>query len=129
MDFPISDDVLALRRELLESLYTGTLTATKTVYKENPKTHLMEKTTEVICEDEPCRVTRQVSQPTERNPKIYEEVVAITLRPEIDIPPGSEVDCTFHGDTLHFKQSGSVKKYTAHQTINFVITEEDRNYA
>lgn len=129
MDYPIPDSVHAIQRAAIESLYTGTLTATRTEYVTDPETGFEKVEKVVIVENEPCRVTRQLSNPTEGYPKEYFETVHVTLAPEVIIPPGSELDIDFHDEHMHFKQTSSVRRFTSHQTIEMFIIGEERNYS
>lgn len=124
-------EIIAMKREILEDLYTGEMTVWETKTVTDPECGLERETMVIVCENEPCRVSRQnAPQPTNSRPKVYDEITQITCAPEIPIMPSSVLEITFNGRTEKYVRSASPRVYSSHQSF-FVKTwsEENRNYA
>lgn len=116
---PLTEDLMNFKRKLIESLYSGTLTAwveTSTM-SDNPYSALEEYGKEILLDHVPCRVTRQFDPATEKTPKIYKTTIRVMLAPEIVIPPGSILTIEFQGHSKDYRQSGEPVIHSDHQMI------------
>lgn len=122
--------LIAVKRAIFEDLYTGTMTVTVNEYVTDPKTGKEVEQKVIVCQDEPCRVTRQnAPQPSHSNPKKYDEITQVTCAPEIPIPAGSVLEITFNGRTELFVRSASPRVYSSHQSFFIKTWSESKNYA
>lgn len=122
--------LIAVKRTILEDLYTGSMTVYTNEYVTDEKTGKEVYKKNIVCEDEPCRVTRQnAPQPSHGNPKKYDEITQLTCRPELIIPPGSVFEITFNGRTEKYVNSASPRVYSSHQSIFLKTWSDTKNYA
>lgn len=121
-----TDDIISMKRAILEDLYTGTMTVWEEKTITDPDCGLERQQKVIVVENEPCRVSRQnAPQPTANNPKTYDEITQLTCAPEIPIMPGSVMEITFNGRTEWYVRSASPRVYSSHQSI--FIKAWDRN--
>lgn len=125
---PLTEDLMDFKRKLIESLYSGTLTAwTETSTRStNPYSALEEYGKEILLDKVPCRVTRQFGPATERTPKIYETTIRVMLAPEIKIPPGSILTIEFNGHTKDYRQTGEPVIHYDHQMLTCEVYVQGR---
>lgn len=126
--FPPS--LIEKKRKILEDLYTGTMTVWVIETVTDPKIGKEVEQKRIVCQDEPCRVTRQnAPQPTSKQPKKYDEITQLTCRPELIIPAGSTLEITFNGRTELYVRSASPRVYSSHQSFFIKTWSESKNYA
>lgn len=132
MENPITPELIAFKREVLESLYVGTCTIHVTKHIEDPDTRISKATDVIVVEDEPCRVTRQNAsiskQKQSRLPDEFTETTNVMLAPEIVVPPGSVLVITMNGETKSYKASSDPQMYSDHQTIKIQTTGENEEF-
>lgn len=119
--YKLTEEVKEIKRDAIRLLWVHTVTITckKNVY--NPSTGVEEPTDVVICKDEPCRLSKQTTNPNDGAPKQMEEMVHCMFRPEIDVPPGSTLIVNFNGKTETYDVSGPAQVYWDHQTVKLLI--------
>lgn len=125
----ITNRVRKAKREAIESLYWHKVNIYQNTYITEEDSGIEIPGYHLIIEDEPCRVTSQITDPTSNTPKEFYKRIAVMLRPELDIPPGCKFELDFNGKHGSFKQSGEAKKYSDHQTIELMVYNENENYA
>lgn len=126
---PLTPKLIAFKRALFESLYTGRLTAwtLSSERSSDPNSALEEKTKTVLLEDVPCRIIRQSGPQTESNPKTYDTSIKVMLAPEIKVPAGSILTIEFYGHKKDYRQSGEPVFHSDHQTIMVEVYREGRS--
>lgn len=125
----ITDRVKQLKREAVESLYWHSVDIYQNGYVIEESSGISRPGYHLIIENEPCRVSSQIVDPTSDNPKEYFKRIAIMLRPELDIPPGCRFHVYFNDKEEDFKQSSDARKFSDHQTIELIQEGEQLNYA
>ena len=132
MDSLLTPEIIAFKREVFESFYSGRCTIYTIEHKENPATGYHEPVKNIVVENEPCRITRQSSRPAQqektRLPEEFRDTVNLMIRPEIDIPPGSTMVVTFNGHTYKYRETGDTQMYSDHQTIKMFRTGDNEDY-
>lgn len=126
----LTDELIALKRRTIESLYSARVNIWTTTNEKSPGSNFQRQVTHTICKDEPCRITGQLSDPVEGNPKEEVKRVNLMLAPEWKIPEGSFIEVTYNGFTKLYKCSAPPYHYSDHQTISLLeYTEERGAYA
>lgn len=126
----VNEDLVALKRATIESLYFARVTIWTTVNENKPGSVFQEKVKKVICEDEPCRITGQLSDPVDGNPKELVKRVNLMVAPEWDIPEGSTIEVTYNGYTKRYECSAPPYHYSDHQTLSLLeYTEQKGRFA
>lgn len=126
----LTDELVALKRATIESLYFAKVNIWTTVNERKPGSVFMEETTKFICKDEPCRITSQLADPVQGNPKEAVKRVNLMVAPEWDIPEGSSIEVTYNGYTKRYRMSAPPYHYSDHQTISLLeYTEEKGDFA
>lgn len=126
---PLTEKLIAFKRGLFESLYTGTLTAwtIDSEVSKSPYSALQERTEKILLEDVPCRIIRQYGQPTDSNPKRYDTTIRVMLAPEVKIPPGSILRITFMGHTKDYRQTSEPIFHSDHQALLCEVYQPGRS--
>lgn len=110
-------------RPYIEQLYEGLATIKYRPIVRDTVTGITRQGDEIILvEDEPCRVS-QKSEPvsTERDFPAATETVMLFIAPELQIPAGSHVIVTQHGETREYATSGYPAVFCTHQEINLEL--------
>ena len=111
-------------RTAIESLYDGkcTVTVQQEYTKDNGSTGFQEV---VLIEDEPCRLSFSNTSSTKEGEVAasVSQVTELFIRPDVDIPPGSRITVTHHGETVDYAKSGVKAKYDTHQQIVLQLWE------
>lgn len=127
MDKIFTPEVIAFKRECIESLYNATMTVTTTTQEYNPKTYFDEEVVKEIITDEPCRIVEQGIDPVKNLPRRTDNVSSIMCAPELVIPAGSEITVKLYTNELKFFRAGESKHYSDHQTLEVYHKEEGKN--
>lgn len=127
----ITPEVIALKREAIESIYHHRMTvyATKTIL--NPQTGIHEPQEIEIYSNIPCRASTQMVEPTQDVPYEFSKKMRVHCAPELEIPPGSKVKLTFyHQKTETFWHVSSRRIHSDHQVLLMrQMDEKDITYA
>ena len=130
MKNPITPSIIALKREVTESIYTGFFSVRVNNWVEDPETGIRRKNLETICEGVPCRVVAQHMETDRDKPSEVYKMVGIDLKPEVYIPPGSIIHVWYNGREDDYHLSSEPQVYTSHQRINArLIDVEKLEYA
>lgn len=133
MENPITEELIAFKREVMESLYVATCTVTVTRHTEDRETGRYVPEKVVVLKDEPCRLIRQSAKPTEKESAgasaEFKQTTHLMLAPECDIPDGSLVEVTMYGVTRQFDSTGEPQRYSDHQTLKILARDENIYYA
>lgn len=130
MKNPITPSIIALKREVTESIYTGYLAAYENQWVKDPETGIKRKNLVTICEGIPCRAVAQHMETNRDKPSEVYKMVGVDLAPEVFIPPGSRVRVWYNGRVDDYHLSSEPQVYTSHQRINLrLIDEENLEYA
>lgn len=114
----LTEDLIALKREAIESIYHHRMTVYDIRDQYNPETGFDEPVEIPIIENEPCRVSSQVADPTDAYPKGYIKKVNLICRPELDIPIGCRIEVDFYnGKHDQYRQVSPARHYSDHQTL------------
>lgn len=127
----LTDDLIALKRETIESIYDHTMTVYDIRDEYNPVTGFNEPMEIPIIENEPCRISSQTVDPTDNNPKGYIKKVNLICAPELDIPIGCRIEVDFYcGRHDQYRQVSPAKHFSDHQTLTMrKWREDDYKYA
>ena len=108
-----------LQRKALESLYEGICTVTEYSKVTDSKTHITCNKEIVVIKDEPCRLSFEKIQETDKSSTVSGTVQKIKLfiRPDINIKPGTKITVTQNGITADYTYSGVPSVYLSHQEI------------
>lgn len=103
----------------LQTLWDGLCTVTvrrMVINKQNGRNEPQEV---VTVEDAPCRLSyKTVSTAGEQDhAATAQQTVKLLLSNEWDVPPGSKITVTQHGNTVEFAWSGLPARYSHHQEI------------
>lgn len=94
--------------------------------KYNPETGFHEPVMTAIYEDVPCRVSKQLTEPTEDNPAAIQEKTTLICAPELKINPGCHIEVTvYKGIVQHYVQVSEPRNYSDHQTLLMREVKED----
>lgn len=112
-------------RTAIESLYVGRCTITQSVKTKNPITKRVEFSDEILCVDEPCRLSFMGSGNANQTKtvSIADQTIKLFLKPELVVLPGSKIEITQNGRTFQFISSGQPAVHSNHQEI--VLRLED----
>lgn len=118
-------EVIAIKRECLETLYTGLVDVfeSKNIEDENFFSRPVERE---ILHQEPCRISYQVSHPTVDNPKEHRKKITLMIAPEPDIKAGTKFVVTQNGKTEIYFKASEPKIYSDHQSIEIYKAQEDK---
>lgn len=107
------------QKNALQSLWKGTCKIIVQVEKQNPITKKIEFVEDVVCENEPCKLSYKTLSSTNENNNVAEvrQVPKLFLSNEISVPAGSKITVTQNGKTTDFSKSGEPAIYTYHQEI------------
>ena len=113
-------------RQAIESLYVGKCTITQRKKKFNYLTKVTSFEDEVLCENEPCRLSYSTIAPSENTDTIaiVKQVIKLFLRPELEVAAGSKITVTQHGRTTTFVASGQSAVHTNHQEILLKLEDD-----
>lgn len=113
-------------RAAIERLYIGRCTIKQAVKTKNPSSKRVEFTDEILCENEPCRLSFISS--SSANPSntvsVADQVIKLFLKPELVVLAGSKVEITQNGRKFYFISSGQPSVHTNHQEV--VLQLEDK---
>lgn len=126
----ITPEVIALKREAIESIYHHRMTVYRNENVYNPETGFDEQQWVPYIIDEPCRASTQLVEPTEGRPEEHNKKLRLHCAPELVIEPGSRIDITFYHDVHQsFRHVSSSRNYSDHQVILMRrFDKEDENY-
>ena len=108
---------------------TCTIKGKSTTTKTNGATAFVDS---VICENEPCKVSfyltnnnNALAQVGYNAASVFQQA-KLFIRPDLDIPEGSEITVVTHknGKTLQYKSSGTPMIFTDHQEIIMEVKKE-----
>lgn len=129
MKNPITPSIIALKREVTESIYTGTLSV-RVNQRVVDEFGIKRDNLVTIYEDVPCRAVAQHMETNRDKPSEVYKMVGVDLAPEYFIPPGSRVRVWYNGRVDDYHLSSEPQVYTSHQRINLrLIDEEKLEYA
>lgn len=129
MKNPITPSIIALKREVTESIYTGTLSVSVN-QRVVDEFGIKRDNLVTIYEDVPCRAVAQHMETNRDKPSEVYKMVGVDLAPEYFIPPGSRVRVWYNGRVDDYHLSSEPQVYTSHQRINLrLIDEEKLEYA
>lgn len=129
MKNPITPSIIALKREVTESIYTGTLSVSVN-QRVIDEFGIKRDNLVTIYEDVPCRAVAQHMETNRDKPSEVYKMVGVDLAPEYFIPPGSRVRVWYNGRVDDYHLSSEPQVYTSHQRINLrLIDEEKLEYA
>lgn len=125
---PLSGELIAFKRKLFESLYSGKLTAWEEVHTKSTDPHsaLMEKEKVIYLEDEPCRIIRQFGPATEGKPDTYDTTIKVMLAPEKLVPAGAILKIDFQGHTKYYRHTSEPVVHSDHQTLTCEVYRPNR---
>lgn len=130
MKNPITPSIIALKREVTESIYTGKISVRANVWKTDPESGISRESLETLFEDVPCRVVAQHMETNRDHPSEVYKMVGVDLAPEHFIPPGSKIRVWYNGRVDDYHLSSEPQVYTSHQRINIRLEDEEkRDYA
>ena len=122
----ITPELIALKREVIESIYHHRMTVYQHENVLNPKTGYDEPQEVPIYVDEPCRGSTQLSEPTTNLPREFTKTLRIHCAPELEIPIGSHIVVTFYnGKVQDFGRVSSARHYSDHQVLLMSEFKED----
>lgn len=124
----ITPELIALKREFTESLYTGTMNVIQNQWVKDEDTGIKYEEWVTIYENIPCRMTKQEIEPSENRPKTFYKKITVDCAPEIDLPEGSKFEITFNGRTETYERSGTTSIYSDHQRIDMIIYGDERTF-
>ncbi len=128
MESWITPELIALKREVLESIYHHRMTVYHHENVLNKDTGFNEPQEIILYKNEPCRGSTQLSNPTIGNPKEFDKRLRIHCAPELDIPIGAHVVVTFYNDKVQdFGHVSSARHYSDHQVL--IMNEFDKDNA
>ena len=123
----ITPEVIAMKREALESIYHHRMTVYHHENVFDESTGFYEPKEVPIYIDEPCRGSTQLVEPTMDRPKEFTKKLRIHCAPELDIPIGSHIILTFyHNKTQDFGEVSSSRHYSDHQVLLMNEFREDK---
>lgn len=127
----ITPELIALKREVLESIYHHKMTVYSHQNIFDKDTGFYEPREVPILIDEPCRGSTQIVEPTTDRPRTFTKKLRIHCAPELDIPIGAHIIVTFYNDkTQDFGQVSSSRHYSDHQVLLMEeFKEETAKYA
>lgn len=129
MKNPITPSIIALKREVTESIYTGTLSVSVN-QRVVDEFGIKRDNLVTIYEDVPCRAVAQHMETNRDKPSEVYKMVGVDLAPEYFIPPGSRVRVWYNGRVDDYHLSSEPQVYTSHQRVNLrLIDEEKLEYA
>lgn len=85
----------------------------------NEATGRVEPREQILCADEPCRISFQtvtVVEPTDGANEVA-QTVKLFIAPEKPVPPGSKITVTQDGVTAEYERSGKSAFYSTHKEI------------
>lgn len=127
---PITPDLIAFKRAVTESIYTGRMTVLVPEYHEDPESGFRRETLRVLYEDVPCRCIAQHIETLQEHPSQSYRMDGVLCAPELRIPAGSRLRITFNGRTDDYRITSESQMYTGHQRINTrLYDKEDKYYA
>lgn len=116
----ITPEIIALKREAIESIYHHRFTAYDRQEVFNPDTGYWEMKDAPIegLIDLPCRVAKQLSEPTDERPREYMQRATLITAPEYDIPEGARIHVKYYnGIEEEYMQVSASRDYSDHQTL------------
>lgn len=116
----ITPEVIALKREAIESIYHHRFTVYDRREALNEKTGFWEPQDVLVegLEDLPCRVAKQLSEPTDDLPREFAQRATLITAPEYDIPEGARIHVKYYnGIEEDYMQVSASRDYSDHQTI------------
>ena len=124
---PLTDEIIALKREAVESLYTGIMKVYEYPKIKNPKTGIEKPLEYFKYSDVPCRISSQGGGTTNKTDKkpVISKGISVICPPEYEIKAGSRLEITFNGETNRYKLAGEKKLYSDHQTIEIELEKEN----
>lgn len=126
----LTDELVALKRATIESIYHARVTVWTTTNEVKKGSVFKEEVKKTVCENEPCRITGQLGDPVQGNPKTAVKRVNLMVAPEWEIPEGSTIEVTYNGYTKRYRMSAPPYHYSDHQTISLLeYTEEKGDFA
>ena len=127
----LTDDLIALKRHAIESIYDHRMTVYDIRTEYNPETGFDEPHEVKIIENEPCRISTQIVDPTDDHPTQFKKKTNLICAPELDIPIGARIDVDFYNDKHDpYKQVSAARHYSDHQTLIMrEFTREKDKYA
>lgn len=126
MNSPITPDLISFKRKWIESIYDAVMTVTVESKQFNPDTYFDEAVTEILLEEEPCRIVEQGIDPTKGLPRTTDHYVSIMCAPEHEVPPGARIHVSYREHELDFYKAGESKRYSDHQTFEVELWKEGK---
>lgn len=127
----ITPEVIAMKREALESIYHHRMTVYVTKTEYDPQTGFYEPKEKEIYSNIPCRASTQMVEPTQDLPYEFSKKMRVHCAPELEIPEGSKIKLTFyHGKEESFWHVSARRIHSDHQVLLMrEYDEKDLNYA
>lgn len=122
----LTEELVAIKRATIESLYFARVTIWTSEYEKPKGKPFQEEVKVTICKDEPCRITSQLGDPVQGDPKVAVKRVNLMVAPEWEIPEGSEIEVTYNGYTKRYRMSAPPYHYSDHQTISLLEYTEEK---
>lgn len=126
---------LSFVRPYIEMFYEGRCTISKRIPVEDEDTGITRPSKPVtVYEDVPCRLSnnnelermsRDMSKTVERPFPTASHQIRLFLAPEYNVPPGSHITITQHGETYEYGYSGVRSLYCTHQEICLEIWDKN----
>lgn len=127
---PITPGLIAFKRAVTESIYTGRMTVRDPVWETEPDSGFQTERLAVTAADVPCRVIAQHMETIKENPREVYKMLGVLLPPDIPVSAGSRLTITFNGRTADYRLTSDPQRYTGHQRINTRLWDDnDRHYA
>lgn len=124
--YQLSDSIREIKRDTIRLLWEHELTITCRENVLNKETGIEEPVEKIICENEPCRLCKQQTNPTDKSPSTMNELVHCMFKPEIEVPAGSIFKISFNGKTETYSLSSPPQVYWDHQTVKLRIIKPDK---
>lgn len=127
----ITPEVIAMKREAIESIYHHRMNVYDRRNVFNPDKGCKEQKEVLIYEDVPCRASTQLVEPTAERPREFGKKIRIHCAPELEIPIGARIELTFYNNvTQNFEFVSSSRNYSDHQVLLMRrFREGQSNYA
>jgi hypothetical protein len=115
-----------LQKKAIESIYEGVCTVTEYMKVTDDTTHITHNQEIVLLENEPCRLSFENIQVTDKTDTVSNTVQKIKLfiSPNIVIKPGSKITVTQNGITSDYTYSSVPSVYLSHQEIVLELFKE-----
>lgn len=112
----------------IRSMWIGRCTLYNYVEKYDPVTRQTTHKEEIVCKDEPCRVSyqREFTKPSyiEQGAGTADQRITLHIRPDLCIEAGSVIEVTQRNITQRYKRASAPMVYTHHQEVWLELYED-----